>query len=1331
MKKRRILSITAAVVALAITVSANTAALSAYAEEAAAETQGIMRISKSSFQIYQYDIQINAFKSAIEEKCGILYQTDQTTAKQIFDEYQELLTEDLQLHTLSDEILSYEKGDFAYDKNANIYLRARFDKFQSLANKYEALLERVDTELNSTNAQSLSIQSNTAEDNDNTCTNSPLAGLKAPLIKVDENGDVIDETDENQYADTDDNTVQDGGITESDIQSDDAEPTDISDNSDEYVDEALQDTELESGEITKDTLEDESGDESDEDITIDEQKDADMVATQATGASLTIKETTYYTISYDVTFPYNAKQKSVYIYNFNTSDGQTEFRSVHYSGSGSTRKINTNVKDGIHKLNYIPSLISGGRDVQFVPGGVYVLVAMWNYRTGDDMGGENTVHRFIQLPYNSTEEYKTISGGHVTATIEKDDAVASDRMETWIDRMDKVYTELQSFTGYTPYEGKKINILSSRENFSTHQPDGQNYWRLIMGWSGNPIKISQPFYHSHMRRSGSDWGDTPIHELSHDFDSYKWNFDNEALAFLKIPYVLQKQYAEVYRIDTMKGYSGMYYKNFLEHDWFEGYDESFKKGFYMPAGMATILLNIQEKTGWDAFGKTFRYFNELLDDQVPPTELGKLNLFLTQLQKFSGQDVFKLISTADKEILKTHFGGDIEPYTAPEIVFPQNSLGRTIDVSVQGGDYRQYQFKPSQSGKYTIFTSPYGESGVQNDTYIEVHTENSETAVPIATNDDWGDGRFSRTDVDLTANQVYYIKVYNYRRTGGRLHARLTIVKNITESELSEDVPQNVNVDATQFKMFKFTPTETGTYSFTADGYNGNPQTYDTYIKLYGGENLTNRIGQDENKIICNLTAGKTYYLQFSGMFMRSATGRVTVRRTNSLKFTKRYDSNFIYVNNPEYISNRDIVDDAKSGNDKLFEQKNVANKNTYYQTHLAWYNSDKNEEAYPSQNSFYIGIDLYNPNTYSVKMNVSNLVATENKTHLQKYINKQGENVENIIIAPKQHIQLFDYTNNKMICHRTGSLPSLYIIFDLEVRKTSGAVLPTNQGVTLSSLAAYDYENLRLADNSENSLVYNNILLKNGDVLHGDVARPTEHDLNIKYKGIARRQSNQIDAVMDFVIDDSTTGDIKFKLKDGEDLIDGYYPKEQADWNVQINPISDANESLLHTTMSNLHKFTYRFDDSKQWYFDFKHRNTDYLTTGDNSTDSINQAVSATVLNNAKNNIMSGTKSTGALDSAAIEMGSWGVVYHYTVTVNNTGTKTKKIKYRVKANAHYTLIGMRESASDIYTFKDTGEVKGYQIPFEVEIPPGQKTFEIVTMCGAGDGGLESTLIAE
>ena len=93
--------------------------------------------------------------------------------------------------------------------------------------------------------------------------------------------------------------------------------------------------------------------------------------------------------------------------------------------------------------------------------------------------------------------------------------------------------------------------------------------------------------------------------------------------------------------------------------------------------------------------------------------------------------------------------------------------------------------------------------------------------------------------------------------------------------------------------------------------------------------------------------------------------------------------------------------------------------------------------------------------------------------------------------------------------------------------------------------------------------------------------------------------------------------------------------------------------------------------------------------------------------------------------------MGSWGVVYHYTVTVNNTGTQTRKIKHRVKTGAHYTLVGMRENSSAASDFKDPEENSGYQIPFEVAVPPGQKTSEIVTLCGGGDGGLENTIIVE
>lgn len=957
------------------------------------------------------------------------------------------------------------------------------------------------------------------------------------------------------------------------------------------------------------------------------------------------------------------------------------------------------------------------------------------------------------MPYNSTEEYKTISGGHVTATIEKDDAVASDRMETWIDRMDKVYTELQSFTGYTPYEGKKINILSSRENFSTHQPDGQNYWRLIMGWSGNPIKISQPFYHSHMRRSGSDWGDTPIHELSHDFDSYKWNFDNEALAFLKIPYVLQKQYAEVYRIDTMKGYSGMYYKNFLEHDWFEGYDESFKKGFYMPAGMATILLNIQEKTGWDAFGKTFRYFNELLDDQVPPTELGKLNLFLTQLQKFSGQDVFKLISTADKEILKTHFGGDIEPYTAPEIVFPQNSLGRTIDVSVQGGDYRQYQFKPSQSGKYTIFTSPYGESGVQNDTYIEVHTENSETAVPIATNDDWGDGRFSRTDVDLTANQVYYIKVYNYRRTGGRLHARLTIVKNITESELSEDVPQNVNVDATQFKMFKFTPAETGTYSFTADGYNGNPQTYDTYIKLYGGENLTNRIGQGENKIICNLTAGKTYYLQFSGMFMRTATGRVTVRRTNTLKFTKRNDSNFIYVNSPEYITRFDILDDVETVQNnqytlsgltanymrrtKIYEQEKVVGKNTFYETHLAWYGKEEYKLETDPANSFYMDIDFYNPSNKAVTIEISNLAYGVGYDVAKKYYNGAGVNTT-IVIPAHEHKLLFESINGALHCAESNDWAVIpVILFDFNVK---------NDHVTVSSIAAYSKENLRLRSGTKNIVDETGNELDNGELIYridsdGKAVwdgvqnpRPNETDLYDKYNGWARYQSGWIDAYMDIIIDESTRSNslMDFTLKDD------YYPDGIASpksiWITNTNPLYDEYDAELYILLNGLHRFQYPSQNGKKWNFAYNFHNLKDINPIDSSETSMNNSVSEEIVSMLKEDVKLGYKKnfSGSPDPLTIGIGSWGATYHYFITVSNSTDKDYTLQYRVK-NVSNMICGGKAVSDKTYSVQLISNIKDSDKDwfnvYEIKIPGNSVTsFEVITNLIAGPTGVNNSL---
>ncbi len=1044
--------------------------------------------------------------------------------------------------------------------------------------------------------------------------------------------------------------------------------------------------------------------------------------------SLQIISKTTTSVTVDVQFPISeAKGNCLRIYDFNTETGNTSFDyAVTFQGHGVEK-----LRNGHQTINRLR------------PGGIYVLAMMWSTDGGETCGAKNTIFQRVQLDYDSEEEKSEFVSpkGHVTAVMENDDIPDESNLNTWLKRMDTVYEDLREFTGNEPYDNQSIFIESDRNDFNTYQPNGQDYWRLIMGLSGNPVRISQPFFRSHMNRIThmNDWGDTPIHELSHDFDKPQWEFDAETLAFLKLDYVLENHTdARVYRIDTMTTYAGLgntlnqdsYYK-FLKKDWFEGYDQTFGKGTYSPAGLAVILLNIKDKIGWEPFSQAFQYIGNIPFQNAPSDELGKLNLFLRKLGDFSGKGerIFNYITEEEKTIIENEFGKGLkwlDDLSDPSLT--RTVSGRTADIHVRKGDHKQYQFVPQTSGNYAIYTGQYGETGAPNNTYLEVKTTNSETETPMAENDNYGEGVYSRVDVHLEAGQPYFITVHNANPNNSILHARLYVVKTNEQDVLTTDATKNVNVGSSELHIMRFTPNSNGVYSFSVIPRDGSK----AYLKLFDRTDLTNRIAQSDSRVIEYLEAGKTYYLQFCGYLMRAANGSVTAKPGHTLEFTKDSDRNFIYVNNPEYIANEDIVDDTESRQDKLFEQKNITGKNTYYQTHLAWYNSARDMESYPAQDSFYLGVDFYNPNDYAVTVDVSNLVAAENKTYLSHYVNKTGENPETITIQPYKHAQLFDYTVNKFECHRVGDLPSLFLMFDFEVKKSTGGNIPDGQGITLSSLAAYDYENMRLKEGNENDLVCNDVSLKHGNVLYGYESRPTEHDLNIKYKGIARNQSNQIDANIELAIDNNTNGEIPIQLKDNGDLINGCYPAKQTDWNVQINPIHDTYEALVHTTVGNLHKFTYHFDDTKQWFFDYKHHNTNYLTSNDNSAESINQPVPEDVLTRARSEIMSGHKSTnGSLDDAALEMGSWGVVYHYTITVNNTGTKTRKLKYRVRATAHYTLIGMREDSNDKYTFKDTGDDSKRQIPFEVEIPPGQKTFEVVTLCGGGNGGLENTMIIE
>ena len=415
--------------------------------------------------------------------------------------------------------------------------------------------------------------------------------------------------------------------------------------------------------------------------------------------ALTIMETTSTSITYNATFPTSgAKGNAVYIIDFNKASGLTAER-------------NASGENAIHKL-------SGRYTINGLqPGGIYILEILWSTDGGESYGGDNSICRFVQLPCETEETlYMYDNGGRVSANIEPADrGLASERnFNEWLDRMDKTYAALRELTGYTPYNAQKIIMKSTRDNINNYMgiQDGKNYWWVVFGYYDHTriFKHSKAFTRGHMRRlSQGDWGDTPMHELSHTFDYYSWDFDSETLAQLKLYYAVSQLNAKIYRPDRFnnKGngwYTGTNYYTLLKTDrYLDSYVNSFDKGNYKSEGFAAILIEIQKEIGWEPFKKTFRYFSDLKNNQVPYPDGEKLKLFLTKLKDYSGKDVLSYISSRDQNIINNHYGITLEYVTS---AIPITDDGETAAVTAESGGYALYTFVPESSGNYYVYTSP-------------------------------------------------------------------------------------------------------------------------------------------------------------------------------------------------------------------------------------------------------------------------------------------------------------------------------------------------------------------------------------------------------------------------------------------------------------------------------------------------------------------------------------------------------------------------------------------------------------------------------------------------
>ncbi len=1245
-----------------------------------------------NFDIYEFDADVNVYKESILNICNALYYNDLSAAKQMYSEYEDILDDDAKLHTLPESLSDHPKDLEDFDSLLNQYYVTKYDEFLAVKKRYIALIDKY-----SENSDAGAVLQNAAS-----------------LLTSNE------EAEERQM-----NPIIG-----------------------KYYPQSIRISDMNSSSsVSSTTGKDIAGN-----------FYSAQQETSANEPSLTIVETTSTSITYEAVFPVSGEfGNSIYIVDFNTDDGLTDYYNLY---------------DGDFNRNNGRYTISGLK-----PGGIYFLNLCWLSDDGVTIGGENhSIYRYVKLPDSSPENLILCSGERVTARIEEDDInlASSSDFNTWLNRMDQAYYTFKDLTGYTPFDSKKIEMRSTREDLNGlfEAVDGLDYWWVYFGYydSTNIFKHSRVFNQGHMRRlSMGDWGDTPMHELSHVFDNENWIFDSETLAQLKLYYVVEQLDAKVYRPDRFdnngKGwYTGGNYYDLLKHDrYLDSYDASFGNGTYESEGFAAILIEIQKEIGWEPFKKTFRYFGNLNSSQVPRDYGEILKLFLTKLKDYSGEDVLSYISSRDIGIIESHFAVNLE-YVEP--IYPTVSGGSSggghSEITADKGNSMIYQFTPNASANYYIYTSPYGGSGASNDTYIEIYTNSSLSGTPIASNDDYDGGRFSKVNVAMTGGTTYYIKVRHYKN--GQLHAELNITKNVPVTELSPDSYEDIGVADGESALYSFTPAKSITYVFEVGNYNGGTTEYDTYIKLYGNESMTQRIGTDNKKIIVNLIAGHTYYLQFSGFLMKSSRGRIRVREGQTIEFSKRTDSSFIYVNSPEYLTRIDIVDDEchkKPLNDKkgiqpylkIFEQENVTGKNTFYETHTAWYGLAGQETYYPKQ-QFYIDVDMYNPTNQAITVSIENLAYGIDYSVLQQYYNG-GYNYE-FTIQPHEHVPIFSYLDAPLLCTERDAnswarIP--VILFDFTVHSGN---------VTVSSIAAYNRSNLYLRNGTKNVVNNTNAVLDTGEVIYdidenGNTAwyeheknpRPNETDLYSKIKGIAKNESAWIDANIELVVDSTTNLGTSIPIT----LKDDYYTYGIANpkwsWMPAINPLNDLWDGVLLGLPRGLHNFQYHYGETnRQWCFDFWHRDLRYADINGTGT-SVNNEVPADIRENAKLDMAAGIKNhfpnkidplTGdnlgcAPDEYSMGIGEWGATYHYTVTVVNT-TDFDRTIYINTWSAENLICGVKKQGEKVYTTQYYTKIENIPDKPEntaiVSVPAnGTTTFEFVTLLGGGLGGLSHSIVIE
>jgi hypothetical protein len=312
------------------------------------------------------------------------------------------------------------------------------------------------------------------------------------------------------------------------------------------------------------------------------------------------------------------------------------------------------------------------------PGSTYTVWLCW-YTDAANSWLQRYNTYSVTIPYPAAQTLINNFGTYVSTSFETFDVPyfgGASYLSRWIGHLDNAYLKLKDLTGYTPYSGSKINVLSDRSLSSS-------YWAT----SGNPIKWAQRFVAKEAVsiKDNDDWSFGILHELGHDFDSYQWNWNSEFFANFKMCYLLEQLGGAKVKHHS-QWFTGSSIQNFYYSVADDNYTKCINENYFHHDFLTYVFLRIKNSIGWQPFKDTFRYFLQLPSSQVPSTNADKFYLFIAKLGDYANVNIRSYFQSNEISIIQNYFGKAFPAYQDAQIVSDTIPTlmyaGRTYQVSI-------------------------------------------------------------------------------------------------------------------------------------------------------------------------------------------------------------------------------------------------------------------------------------------------------------------------------------------------------------------------------------------------------------------------------------------------------------------------------------------------------------------------------------------------------------------------------------------------------------------------------------------------------------------------